>query len=205
MMMRVTLLVFCLALFAAPALADMKAPTGIAGFSIGADIAKYKTKVNMAEADKEFFRPYLSQAPINPMPGYRSGYLSYGNCKNVGQVVRIKLSYEDDSLEFFNKVLEALKGKYGDPDEWRGNAFGTLRTWKWSMASESGDDISLILMYYQGDDGAYTTGNSIRINAYNRIVAEEECYKAKGGDNQAAKNKAESLEKVKDFNWFLPN
>jgi len=204
-MMRVTLLVFCLALFAAPALADTKAPTGIAGFSIGADIKEYKAKVDMAEADKEFFRPCLSQAPINPMPGYRSGYLSYGTCQNPGMVVRIKLNYEDDSLDFFNKVLEALKGQYGDPDEWRGNAFGTLRTWKWSMTSEVGDDISLILMYYQGDDGAYTKGNSIRINAYNRIVAEEECYKAKGGDKQAKEDRAASLKKIKDFNWYLPN
>ncbi len=205
MMLRVTLLIFCLALFPSTALADAKAPTDIAGFSIGADIKDYKAKVDLAEADKEFFRPYLSQAPINPMPGYRSGYLSYGTCKNPGLVVRIKLNYEDDSLDFFNKVLAALKDKYGDPDEWRGNAFGTLRTWKWSMTSEAGDDISLILMYYQGDDGAYTKGNSIRINAYNRIVAEEECFKAKGGESQAAKDKAESLEKVKDFSWFLPN
>ena len=204
-MKRVMLLVFCLTLFAAPALADKKAPTDIAGFSLGADIKEYKGKVDMSEADKEFFRPYLSQTPVNPMPGFRSGYLSYGTCKNPGMVVRIKLNYDDDSLDFFNKVLEALKKKYGDPDEWRGNPFGTLRTWKWSMPSEAGDDISLILMYYQGDDGAYTKGNSIRINAWNRIVAEEECFKAKGGDKQTKEDKEAAIEKVKDFSWYLPN
>ncbi len=204
MMLRALVLVLCLTLFPAAALADAKAPTGIAGFDLGVNIKQYKGKVELAEADKEFFRPYLDVVPVNPLPGFRSGYLSYGLCKSKGEVLRIKLNYEDSSLEFYEKLLAALKKKYGDPAEWRGNAFGTLRTWKWSLTSEKGDDISLILMYYQGDDGAYTRGNSIRINAWSKIEAEEACYKEKDKTADAAPQDISS-KPAPDFNWYLPN
>ena len=41
----------------------------------------------------------------------------------------------------------ALEKRYGEPKEWRGNAFGTLRTWKWSLKSADGQPVSLILMW----------------------------------------------------------
>jgi len=202
-MLRALVFACILTLVPVAVMADAKAPTGIAGFEIGVDIKEYKGKADLAEADKEFFRPYLEVVPVNPLPGYRSGYLSYGLCKAKGKTLRIKLNYEDSSLAFYEKLLTALKEKYGEPSEWRGNAFGTLRTWKWSLASEKGDDVSLILMYYQGDDGAYTKGNSIRISSTGAIEAEEACYKAKGkAEPDAAKNAAAP---VKDFNWYLPN
>jgi len=203
MMLRAMVIALCLALSPAAALADAKAPVGIAGFELGAPIDSYKGKAELAESDKEFFRPYLGVVPIKPLPGFRSGYLSYGLCKAPNEVLRIKLNYADSSLAFYEKLLAALKKKYGDPAEWRGNAFGTLRTWKWSLKSEKGDDISLILMYYQGDDGAYTQGNSIRIGDWTRIAAEEACYKEKGGTEKSAPEDAAGA--VKDFDWYLPN
>ena len=181
-----------------------KAPTEIAGFKIGVNVHEYADKILAGEADKDFFRPFLEVVPIRPLPGYRSGYLYYGDCANPGQVFRIKLNYEDGSLDFYEKLLEALKQKYGEPSEWRGNAFGTLRTWKWSLEAEAGESISLILMYYQGDDGAYTRGNSIRLNAPERIASEEDCWERKAEHHADKREKEKAKNTPVKFDWFLP-
>ena len=167
-------MVFTLLLAGRPALAA-EAPDSLAGIRLGATVEEQAAKLVPVEANKAFHRPALGIMPVAALKGFRSGYVDYGMCAAKGRVVRIKMNYADDSLEFFNRILEALKKRYGEPKEWRGNAFGTLRTWKWSLKSKELGAVSLILMHYAGDDGAFTDGNSIRIAATDLVRAEEVC------------------------------
>jgi hypothetical protein len=197
-------MVFTLLLVGRPALAA-EAPDSLAGVRLGTTVEAQAAKLVPAEADKAFHRPYLGVMPVAALKGFRSGYADYGMCAAKGRVVRIKMNYADDSLEFFNRILEALKKRYGEPKEWRGNAFGTLRTWKWSLKSKELGAVSLILMHYAGDDGAFTDGNSIRIAATDLVHAEEVCHAGLTADKKGAPAPAApgSIEDL-GLDWFLP-
>ena len=180
-------------------------PDALVGISLGRTVEEQAAKLVPTDADRMFHRPALGVMPVAALKGYRSGYVDYGLCAAKGRVVRVKMNYSDDSLEFFNRILEALKKRYGEPKEWRGNAFGTLRTWKWSLKSKNVGPVSLILMHYAGDDGAFTDGNSIRIAATDLIHAEEAC-----GVTPTAGKKGEELPAdgsgidALGLDWFLP-
>ncbi len=177
-------------------------PTELAGLRLGADIATYSHLVEMDSAAKGFFRPHLEMVAIKDREGLRSAYADYGTCKNKGRIVRIKVNYRDGSLKFFEKLLEEIKKRYGQPEDWRGNPFGTLRAWKWSV--KSGDDrISMVLMYYAGDDGEYTEGNSLRITSRNLVEEEDRCYAEKKTDDEPV-NEVKKPADVSEMDWLLP-
>ena len=180
-------------------------PDSLAGIKLGQTVEEQAGKLMSAEADRAFHRPYLGVMPVAALKGYRSGYVDYGLCAAKGRVVRIKMNYADDSLQFFDRILEALKKRYGEPKEWRGNAFGTLRTWKWSLKSKDVGPVSLILMHYVGDDGAFTDGNSIRIAATDLVRAEEVCHTgpADGKKGQPVPADAAGIDAL-GLDWFLP-
>jgi hypothetical protein len=182
-----------------------EAPMELAGIRLGDTVAAAGDKLRPAESGRECRLSGLGMAPVAPVAGYRSGYVDYGLCASPGRIARIKMHYADESLEFFNKILAALKKRYGEPTQWRGNAFGTLRTWKWSLTAADGTRVSLILMHYAGDDGTFTQGNSVRIAASDFIHQEQYCQEAKDATDKGAP----SLEAAKprpplNLDWFLP-
>ena len=182
------------------------APLELAGIRLGQSVDALRDKLQPGSADRTFYRPFLGIVAMTPVPGYRSGYVEYGLCATPGRVVRIKMHYDDDSLKFYDQLLTALQKRYGEPKEWRGNAFGTLRTWKWSLTAADGQPISLVLMHYEGTDGAFTEGNSIRLAATAMVQGEQRCHKAKGEgqeEREAAKKAASELESL-GLDWFLP-
>lgn len=181
------------------------APLTLAGIRLGDTLDAARARLRPLDADPECHRCGLAMAFVAPTAGFRSGYVDYGQCANAGRIVRVKMHYRDASLEFFNRILAALKKRYGEPNQWRGNAFGTLRTWKWSLTTADGTPVSLILMHYAGDDGAFTQGNSIRIAATDLVRQEERCL----ADRKNVPDKADTVpsgaapEKL-DLEWFLP-
>jgi hypothetical protein len=178
------------------------APLELAGLRLGGDVAQYSQVIDQSTAAKGFFRPHLEMVALKDREGLRSGYADYGTCKNKGRIVRIKVNYADGSLTFFEKLLAELKKRYGQPEDWRGNPFGTLRAWKWSIAS--GDDrISMVLMYYAGDDGEYTEGNSLRITSRNMVEEEDRCY-AERRDEGATATELRKPSNVSEMDWLLP-
>lgn len=194
-----------LLVLAAPALVRAgNGPMELAGIRLGQSVDALSGKLVHSEVDPSPYRPSVGIAAVAPLPGYRSGYVDVGLCANPGHVVRIKMNYADGSLAFYEKLLEALKKRYGEPKEWRGNAFGTLRTWKWSLRGPANEPVSVILMHYDGEDGAFTDGNSIRISATDMVRQEERCQAARskaGGATSADRDMdAESL----GLDWFLP-
>lgn len=196
------LAVWLVACTVSPCLAQTAPPVEIAGFRLGDGIEKHETRLDREITEQELVRPYLTISALLPVPGFRTGYVTYGNCTTSGRIVRIKMNYEDGREKFYQRVLNALKKRYGEPQEWRGNPFGNLRTWKWSFTDGVLGDISLILQHYSGSDGAYTKGNSIRLAAHSLAKAEGDCYYAKHPDRLA---KISAKPSRPDFEGLLPH
>lgn len=192
-------------LVAAPA-AAVDGPMELAGIRLGRTVEELGGKLASVTIDHTPQRPSLGIVPVAPVPGFRSGYVDVGLCATPGRVVRLKMNYADESLGFFNKLMAALKKRYGEPTEWRGNAFGTLRTWKWSLHAAGGEPVSLILMHYEGEDGAFTEGNSIRIAATGMVREEESCQaaKRKAEGNTATGGRDAVAAEALGLDWFLP-
>lgn len=155
---------------------EAKAPREIAGLRLGADIKEYGSRVAPGSPEVDLSMRYLSTVAVEAPEGFRSGYATYGNCEQPGRIVRVKMNYSDDSRAFYEKMLSLLKQRYGEPAQWRGNPFGSLRIWKWSFTDPELGDISLILQYYSGDDDTFTKGNSIRLSAPGLIARNRDCW-----------------------------
>ena len=182
------------------------APRELAGLRLGDTVEASGAKLLLAGGQRESLRSGLSMVPVAPVAGFRSGYVDVGDCVQPGRIVRVKMHYADDSLAFFNKILAALTKRYGEPAQWRGNAFGTLRTWKWSLKAGDGSPVSLILMHYAGDDGSFTQGNSIRLAAPDLVRREQQCQSAKleaAAKEDAARTAAPG--QTLGLDWFLPH
>lgn len=180
-----------------------EAPHSIVGVKLGAQIQDLQELVDLSAAVPIWGTDYLLRAPLRSTRGYQSGYVVYGNCAHKGRVTRIKLTYEDESEAFYSRVLSALTQRYGKPGEWRGNPFGTLRIWKWSLRDSQRKRISVILQHYMGDDDSFTHGNSIRLTNSSFIEEEQACFEQKRKEKKETECAALMPEKV-DFDWFLP-
>lgn len=181
---------------------EAKAPREIAGLRLGADIKEYGSRVAPGSPEVDLSMRYLSTVAVEAPEGFRSGYVTYGNCAQKGQVVRIKMNYADDSKAFYEKMLSMLKQRYGEPAQWRGNPFGNLRIWKWSFTDPELGDISLILQYYSGDDDTFTRGNSIRLSAPGLIARNRDCWAAA---NPGGKGRQHRGGYLKDMEAGMPH
>lgn len=180
------------------------APTELAGIRLGDTVEAVRTKLRLTPESRECPRSGLSVVSVAPMAGFRSGYVEVGECAHPGRIVRIKMHYADDSLTFFNTLLGALTKRYGEPAQWRGNAFGTLRTWKWALPAADGSRVSLILMHYAGDDDAFTEGNSIRLAVPSLVRQEQHCQEAKNQPVPALPVPADKDGRPLGLDWYLP-
>lgn len=198
----VLLILFMVPLFF-PAVSKAGAPKSIVGITLGSNINENVERIEMHTAMPIWRSEYLSRASLKPVKGFESGYIVYGNCKVPGRIIRIKLNYENDTREFFEKLFSTLTKRHGKPSEWRGNPFGTLKVWKWSFKDEEKNSISMILQRYEGEDDAFTPGNSIKIAVTTYAEEEEACYKADSKGKKAKKPIAGSEDKL-DLNWYLP-
>jgi len=169
---------------AAPVCLAQSAPLEIAGFRLGSDVKANAQAIDEGRTEVDINRRYLTTVLVKPVPGYRSGYVTFGNCAAPGRIARIKMNYENDSKEFYEKLLAALKKRYGEPQQWRGNPFGTLRIWKWSLKDKALGDISIILQHYSGEDDSFTKGNSIRIAAVDVLEQERDCWREKNPEKK---------------------
>lgn len=183
--------------------ARASAPQSIVGVRLGSQIEEIKDLVDLSSAVPVWGSRYLMRAPLRPVRGYQSGYVVYGDCAHPGRVVRIKLTYEDASEAFYNQLHSAITKRYGKPTEWRGNPFGTLRIWKWSLRDPEGRRVSIILQHYVGDDDSFTPGNSIRLTHNSFIDEETACHQSKKEEQKVESHPALMPERI-DFEWFLP-
>jgi hypothetical protein len=179
------------------------APQSIVGIRLGSQVQDSGEMVDLNAAVPLWGSHYLMRAPLRPISGYQSGYVVFGNCAHKGRVVRVKLTYEDSSQDFYNKLHSLLTKRYGKPSEWRGNPFGTLKIWKWSLRNPDRGRISIILQHYMGDDDSFTPGNSIRLTHSSLMDEEEACYEKMRKEMKEASRPVLVPEKI-DMDWFLP-
>jgi hypothetical protein len=183
-----------------------KAPSKIAGITLGKQIATFVDLVQMETSIILPDRQYLREVRIREIDGYKSGVVVFGNCSKPGQIVRIKLKYAYEDKNFYDELLEKFSKKFGEPDEWRGDPFHVIIAWKWSLRNKNGNKISLILQHSRDEE--YKWGNSIKITNTTLMEQERLCYEKKNQEegvseeNKSASKKRKLSEK--DYRRFIP-
>lgn len=199
-MKKIILLTFMLCLLGATqALASDNAPESVAGITIGNNIYTVRSLLDMDSETSPWQEEYIRRIGLKKMEGYQGGYVVVGNCKRKDIILRMKLKYKDSSMGFFNKLYGKIEKRFGKPNDWRGNPFGTLKVWKWSLGDKDGN-VSLILQHFSGDDDSITKGNSIRLSRPSWIKQEMECWDRK---HPRVKDKPIPA-KMEGLKWFLP-
>ena len=145
---------------------DITVPLEINGFKLGGSLKDY-----------EFLkqRNYLKEVMVNDIGGFRRGVISFGNCERQGEVVKIKLKYKDDTHKFYKQLLKRFKKKFGNPEEFTGDAFGIVLSWKWRFRDKDNNYISLILQHNKKNQEE-TMGSMIKLAMPDRIEAERKCF-----------------------------
>ncbi len=141
-------------------------PLEINGFKLGSSIEEY---------DFIKRRNYVKEVVIDEIGGFRRGILSYGNCEQPGEIVRIKLKYKNDSHKFYKQLFKRFKEKFGKPEEFTGDAFGIVIAWKWRFMDKDNNYISLTLQHNK-KNMAETMGNMVKLAMPDRIEAERKCF-----------------------------
>jgi hypothetical protein len=183
-----------------------KAPSTMAGITLGEQISRFVDVVQMETSIVLRDRQYLREVRIRDIDGYKSGTVDFGTCSKPGQIVRIKLKYEVADKNFYEELLERFKKKFGEPDEWRGDPFHVIIAWKWSFRNEKGNKISLILQHSRDEE--YKWGNSVKITNTSLMAQERLCYQKKRheeGDNEETTSSSKKRKlSEKDFQRFIP-
>ncbi len=159
------------------------APHQVAVFKLNTDIAEVKDYVIMETALPIRYMENIEEVEIKQIDGIKSGLIAYATCTAPGRIVRIKLKYQDSSKDFFDKLLKRIEQKYGKPDEYRGDPFHIVISWKWSFTDKDNNRISLTIQY-NSMDTEEKIGNAIKLTMTNLMEEDEHCYEAKGLDQR---------------------
>lgn len=160
-------------------------PLSIAGFTIGRPIAEVADRVIMETALPVRYMENLQEVEILPTPGFKSGLIAFGTCRQPHSIVRLKLKYEDGSLEFFDELLRRFKTKFGEPHEYQGDPFRVFISWKWSLTDALGNRVSLILQHNLQDEEE-KIGNAVKLTLHNRLEEDIRCFKEAQSDRRGA-------------------
>ena len=163
-----------------PGIGIAQTPTQVGGISLGSDIHDYDQHIKPQTTLPIRFMEYLDEVELDRLPGFKSGYLAYGNCAEPGKIVRIKLKYRDSSKAFFKELLEQYKDHFGKPDKWLGDPFHVITAWQWSF-SDNGQQIELYLQHNLSDE-EQKLGNSVKLTLTNSILQEQSCFSEKFPD-----------------------
>jgi hypothetical protein len=207
-MRKITCLSALIAALLLPMMSFAQVPQQIAEIRLGANIDQYRNILQMDTSLPVRHMEYISEVELKPsFEGYRSGYIFYGNCDKPGRIVKIKLKYERSDKEFFDDLLQRFKQKFGDPDQYRGDAFRTFIAWKWSFRDKDGNHISLILQHNSADVEDYTRGNSVKLSATSLLEKETKCDELKNPEPRQTlpgKGEKKPLEQA-DYQRFIPD
>ena len=182
-----------------------EAPHEIAEFTLGKQISAFVHLVNMETSLPLRHREFLRVVETRDIPGYQSGSITFGDCADLGRIVRIKLKYDYASKEFYDKLLERFKQRFGKPDNWRGDPFHVIICWKWAFQDKNNHRITLHLQHSMDEE--YKFGNSIKLTNTTLMEKERACYKKKHpgstNNNNQSSDKKKRL-KDEDYQQFIP-
>lgn len=159
------------------------APHQVAVFKLNGSIGDVKDYVIMETALPIRYMENIEEVEIKPIQGIKSGLIAYATCTAPGQIARIKLKYKDSSKKFFEKLLKRIKDKFGEPNQYRGDPFHILISWKWSFVDDKGNRISLTVQH-NSLDTEEKMGNAIKLTLTNLIEEDQRCYKTKALDKR---------------------
>ena len=159
------------------------APHQVAVFKLNGDIADIKDYVIMETALPVRYMENIEEVEIKPIEGIKTGLIAYATCTAPGHIVRIKLKYDDSSKDFYEKLFAKLKEKFGEPDEYRGDPFHILISWKWSFVDKDRNRISMTLQH-NSMDTEEKLGNAIKLTMTGLIEEDERCYAARDLDQR---------------------
>ena len=160
-------------------------PQSIAGFTLGRPIEAVADRVLMETVLPVRYMESLNEVEIQPSEGFKSGLIAFGTCRPPRTIVRIKLKYEDGSLEFFEELLRRFKQKFGDPTEYQGDPFRVFISWKWSFSDALQNRISLTLQHNRQDEDE-KIGNAVKLTLHNRLEEDLRCFQEERADRRAA-------------------
>jgi len=184
--------IICLPLFAYA----VDVPDGVGGFTLGSHIDTYPDIINSN---------FMKEVVVTDRHGFRKGVISYGVCKYEGQILKIKLKYDDKSKSFFKTLLKKYRKKFGAPDAWNGDSFGLLHVWKWHFTDKDQNRITLNLQY-NAKDPEETIGNVVKLSYPDRIEDERICF-MQMCDQAYEKTDPKVKEELKksDWSYLIPN
>jgi len=159
------------------------APHQVSVFKLNSNIADVKDYVIMETALPIRYMENIEEVEIKPIEGLKSGMIAYATCATPGHIARIKLKYNDSSKKFFEKLLKEIKNKYGEPDEYRGDPFHILISWKWSFVDKDSNRISMTLQH-NSMDTEEKLGNAIKLTMTSLIEEDQRCYEIKALDQR---------------------
>ena len=160
-----------------------EAPHQIGIFVLNQNISELKEYVIIETALPIRHMENIEEVEIKPMKGIKSGLIAYVTCSAPGKIARIKLKYKDPSKKFFEELLKQIKKKYGKPDEYRGDPFHIVISWKWSFVDKDNQRISMTLQH-NAMDTEEKIGNSIKLTNRSLIEEDLKCYKVKALDQR---------------------
>jgi len=158
-----------------PGRAD-EVPRSIAGFTLGRPIETVAERVIMETALPVRYMENLHEVEILPLPGFKSGLIAFGTCREPRAILQIKLKYEDDRIEFFEELLRQFKARFGDPAEYQGDPFRVFISWKWSFSDAHANRISLTLQHNIQDEEE-KIGNAVKLTLHNGLEEDARCFR----------------------------
>lgn len=161
---------------AGPAYA-VKAPEGLGGIRLGTKIQECLDRCDLSRAFSSRDNPGMLETDAVPVAGFRSGDIYFGDCADKGVIARVSFRLTDGSREFFEKLLREYRKVFGKPDEYRGDPFHAVITWKWSFKNDKGESISLMLTNSRDDD--YKLGTFIKLTNRTLWDREAACWREK--------------------------
>jgi len=160
-----------------------EAPHQIGVFVLNQNISELKEYVIMETALPIRHMENIEEVEIKPIKGIKSGLIAYVTCSAPGHIVRIKLKYKDSSKEFYEELLKQIKKKFGKPDEYRGDPFHIVLSWKWSFVDKNNQRITMTLQH-NSLDTEEKIGNSIKLTNRSLIEEDLKCYRVKALDQR---------------------
>ena len=181
---------------ASPLLAETEhVPHEIAGIILGTSVNNYPDLIQ---------NDFLKEVVVTDWHGFRKGIISYGTCKNVNQILKMDMKYEDKSEAFFQKLLGKFREQFGEPNAWNGDSFGVMRVWKWQFIDKEKNHISLALQY-NGKNSNETLGNVVRLSYPEKIDEERLCFiQVCQHSNEKADSKRRAELKKSDWSHLVP-
>jgi hypothetical protein len=185
-----------------PAICAADAPHKLGGFVLGGKIEDFRNKIKPGTELPVRYAESLKEVEVRDIPGFKTGLVYYGTCKQPSLILRIEFKYQDSSKTFFETLLQRFKKRLGEPDEWRGDPFHVVIGWKWQFVDRNNNNISLILKHNTRDE-EQKEGNYIKMTMWNLMNREVRCYKESQQRLDKTPTAGRTPERSENIQWDL--